>query len=67
MPYAIRKVRNKNCYSVKNSETGKLKSSCASLKNAKSQVRLLNAIEHGWKPSPNYSRKKNIRDIMDNL
>ncbi len=67
MPYTIRKVRNKNCYSVKNSETKQIKSNCTSLKKAKSQVRLLNAIEHGWKPSPKYSRKKNIRFIMDNL
>lgn len=27
----------------------------ASLKNAKSQERLLNAVEHGWKPTRNMS------------
>ncbi len=55
MPYVIRKVRNKNCYSVKNIITGKVHAKCATKEKAKKQLRLLNAVEHGWKPS---SRKK---------
>ncbi len=40
MPYFIRKVRNKKCYSVKSK--GRVHSKCTTLKKAKSQVRLLN-------------------------
>ena len=60
MPYAIRKVRNKNCYSVTNKETGQVKARCSSLKNAKAQVRLLYGIDSGSLvpiKSPRSSRK----------
>lgn len=50
MPYAIRKVRNKNCWKVFNTKTGKVSSKCTSLKKAKSQKHLLYAVEHGFKP-----------------
>jgi hypothetical protein len=47
MPYVIRKVRGKSCYSVrKRDKTGRYLSKCTTLKKAKRQVRLLNAIEH---------------------
>jgi len=45
MPYVIRKVRNKNLYSVKNSATGKVHSSGSTLADAKAQVRLLESLE----------------------
>lgn len=45
MPYKIRKIRNKDCYSVKNSISGKIHSKCATLKNAKAQKRLLDSLE----------------------
>jgi len=41
MPYAIRKVRNKRCYRVKNARTGKIHAQCTSRKKAEAQVRLL--------------------------
>jgi hypothetical protein len=41
MPYAIRKLRNKNLYSVKNTTTGQVHASGTSLANAKAQVRIL--------------------------
>jgi hypothetical protein len=52
MPYTIRKLRGKNCYSVKKRQSLDKKkkrrtlSKCTTLKKAKAQVRLLNAIEH---------------------
>jgi hypothetical protein len=46
MPYTIRKVRNRRCYSVKNSKTKKVLAHCTSLEKAQSQVRLLYAIEN---------------------
>jgi hypothetical protein len=66
MPYVIRKVRGKNCYSVKkklnkNNKTSKkgrtLFSKCTSMKNAKSQLRLLRAIEYGKNFVPRKSAK----------
>ena len=45
MPYTIRKVRNKNCYTVRTSKTKKVKAKCATKDNAKKQVRLLRALE----------------------
>jgi hypothetical protein len=59
MPYVMRKVRNKNCYSVKNIETKKVHAKCATKEKAKKQIRLLNAIEHGWKPSKSPKKMKN--------
>ena len=49
MPYIIRKVRGYECYMVINEENGKIHSKCTTREKAKSQIRLLNAIEHGWK------------------
>ena len=58
MPYAIRKVRNKNCWMVKNVQTGQVKARCTSLKNAKAQVRLLYGVYSGnWFPTRNLSPK----------
>ena len=45
MPYSIRKVRNKNCYKVKNKKTGKVHAKCTTLEKAKRQVRLLHSIQ----------------------
>jgi hypothetical protein len=50
MPYAIRKVRNIECYTVKNIESGKIHSKCTTLEKAKKQLKLLNAIDNGWRP-----------------
>jgi len=42
MSYIIRKVSGKkNCYSVKNSQTGKVHAICATKLKAEAQVRLL--------------------------
>ena len=51
MPYTIRKVPNKSCYRVTKSIGSRdVLSKCPTLKNAKKQVRLLNAIDHGFVP-----------------
>ncbi len=57
MPYTIRKVRGKRCYSVKKSKGTKRRvlSKCTSMKKAKAQVRLLNAIDHNPNFKPNRS------------
>ena len=46
MPYVIRKIKNKNLYSVKNKRTGQVKAKGTTLTKAKAQVRFLNTIEH---------------------
>ncbi len=56
MPYKIRKVRGKHCYSVKKSKTktktmanskrNRTFARCTTLKKAKAQIRLLNYLEH---------------------
>ena len=48
MPYSVRKVRGKGCYSVKNVETGRVHAKCTTLTKAKRQERLLRAIDHGF-------------------
>lgn len=56
MPYTIRKVKNRNCYLVKNIDNDKIHAKCSTLENAKKQYRLLNAIDHGWKLSKKRSK-----------
>jgi len=43
--YIVRKVRNKDCYKVKNVETGQVMAECASRQKAYAQVRLLEQID----------------------
>jgi hypothetical protein len=49
MPYVIRKIRNQPYYSVKNAQTGVIHSSHTTKANALKQVKLLMAIDHGFK------------------
>jgi hypothetical protein len=53
MPYTIRKVPNKKCYTVKKRGMPHKFSKCTSFKKAKKQIRLLNAIEHNPSFKPN--------------
>lgn len=48
MPYQI--IQQGNKWILKNKETGKVKGTHDSKAKAESQERLLNAIEHGFKP-----------------
>ena len=52
MPYKLRKVSKKKCYRVTSKKKGKSKlhSKCTSKTKAKKQIRLLNAIDHGFIP-----------------
>ena len=45
MPYQIRKVRNKKCYTVKNKKNGKVHSKCTTKKKAMKQIRLLYMVD----------------------
>jgi len=55
MPAKINKVSGKKCYRV--STPNGTKAKCTSKKRAKSQKRLLNAVDHGWKPTRASLRK----------
>ena len=60
MPFAIRKVPNKNCYRIRNTDTGRIHSKCSTLENAKAQLRLLRGIEYGnFKPTG--KRRSSVR------
>jgi hypothetical protein len=61
MPYSIRKVPKKNCYSVKNKYTKRVYSKCATKENAQKQLRLLRAIEYNksFKLLPKGKRPQN--------
>ena len=50
MPYAIKKLVD-NRYRVINTATKAVKAKGTTKPKAQSQVRLLNAIEHGYKPT----------------
>ena len=52
MPYKIRKLPNKNMYRVYNDRTKEVKAKETTLAKAQKMVRLLNAVNHGWKPTP---------------
>ena len=55
MPAKLKKV--KGGYSVKT--PGGVKSKRTSKTKAEAQIRLLNAIDHGWKPTGKKRQKKN--------
>ena len=46
MPFQLRKIKNKNLYSVKNILTGEYHSYGSSKKNAKKQIKLLYMLEN---------------------
>jgi len=49
MPVTITKVKGKKCYRVRT--PNKVHAKCTSKRNAERQARLLNAVEHGFKPT----------------
>lgn len=59
MPYMIRKAPKKELYWVVNKETKhKYSKDPIPLINAQRQMRLLNAVDHGFVPSKNYRRSR---------
>lgn len=63
MPYTIRKVRNKDCYKVVNKINDRIHAKCSTLENAKKQKRLLDAIDHGFKPKSSKKKKSKKRSV----
>jgi len=59
MPYSITHSGNK--WILKNKETGKVKGTHDSYTSALKQMRLLQGIEHGWKPTGAPSKLKGKR------
>ena len=57
MPYTIRKVRGRPCYRVKNRRTKRVFAKCTSKKNAKSQIKLLHAID----AANNYAERQVVK------
>jgi hypothetical protein len=62
MPYAVRKMPNRNCYKVFNKNTKKVFAKCTSVANAQKQLRLLRAIQYNPKFRSKLKRvtKKNV-------
>jgi hypothetical protein len=60
MPYTLKKV--KGGYSVKSPHGTKAKKT--SKKNALAQIRLLRAVEHGWKPTGSPAKKTGKHNLM---
>ena len=46
MPYTLRKVHNKPCYSIRNPKTKRVFAKCSTKRNAIKQLRLLRAIQY---------------------
>lgn len=61
MPIIIRKVRGKECYRVVNKNTGYIHSYCTTFEKARSQKRLLDAVEHGFSPRRKGNRRSPIK------
>ena len=60
MPYHITR-HGDGSYSVMNVENGRVHSKHTTLEKAKAQVRLLQAVDHGFKPTGRNTKK---RDYM---
>jgi hypothetical protein len=55
MPASISKDQSGKGHQVKT--PGGVMETKMTLRNTKKQARILNAIDHGWKPDPNYKKK----------
>ena len=56
MPFKIRKNCRTNKYRVTNATTGKIHAYATSLHNARRQVRLMRAVDHGFRVRRNKNR-----------
>jgi hypothetical protein len=61
MPYAIRKLPNKNRYRVYNRSTGRIHARSTTRENAKAQVRLLYMMEKRSQPKNQSGRRRNLK------
>lgn len=66
MPYVLR-ANNDGTYAVLNSESGKVHAKHSTKKDAKAQIRLLNAIHFGFEPTgkPARESEKESRTAKD--
>ena len=62
MPYALRKVRGKDCYKVYNRKTKRVFAKCSTKLNATKQLRLLRAIHY----NPKFVPRKTLRKTINN-
>ena len=65
MPFKIRKVRGKNCYTVYKAKNKKVYAKCTTRKKAERQLRLLRAIifNKNFKPNSGGSQNRRTRNI----
>jgi hypothetical protein len=56
MPYSIRKMPNRACYKVFNKNTKKVFAKCATMDNAKKQLRLLRGLKNNPKFRSKFKR-----------
>lgn len=61
MPYKIRKVTKKNCYSVYNPKTRKKYAKCTTKQKAQKQIRFLNAYKYNPKFRKSVKSSKTIK------
>lgn len=59
MPYTLRKLNKRRCYSVKNLKKKKTFAKCTSKAKAKKQINLLRALQFNKSFKPNLRRKQN--------
>ena len=59
MPYTLRKLNKRRCYSVKNLKKNKTFAKCTSKAKAKKQINLLRALQFNKSFKPNLRRKQN--------
>lgn len=63
MPYKIRKVTNKNCYSVYNPKTRKKYAKCTTKQKAQKQIRFLNAYKYNPKFRKSIKSSKSSKSL----
>lgn len=51
MPYEVRKVEGEDKWEVVNKDSGDVKAKHSTHEDAEKQVRLLEGLEHGWRPT----------------
>jgi hypothetical protein len=59
MPYAVRKVRNKDCFRVYNKVSKRVFAKCTTMEQAQKQLRLLRAIQNNPKFRTRIKRTQN--------
>lgn len=61
MPYEIRKVRNKECYQVRNKETKEVYAKCTTRDKAVKQLKLLQSVDK--EPHDRFSKSEKKKNM----